>query len=161
MAVLQESGRIFLATAVATPPLYLAWGRGLAAWDTAPEPEPTKATRLVDEIGRRLITSVGFVVPDDNGAIELPDKKRYAASAVPTKWLHASWTFNYDDAAGETVRELGVFIGGSVAQGLPAGQRYFTAAQVVEPGYLYCLERVQPFKRGTGVRPVQQYVLPF
>ncbi|MDA8449849.1 hypothetical protein M4R23_09145 [Acidovorax sp. GBBC 3332] len=160
-AVLQQSGRIFLATAVAAPPLYLAWGRGLPAWDTKAEPEPTNATRLVDEIGRRLITSVSYVVPDENGAIELPDKKRYTVSVTQTKWLHVSWTFAYEDAAGETVREIGVFIGGTLVAGLPAGQRYFTAAQVVEPGYCYCVEHVQAFKRGAGVRPVQQYVLPF
>lgn len=161
MAVLQDRGRTALARAVAAQSLYLAWGRGLPAWDAAPEAEPTDAAVLVDEIGRRLVTAVGYVVPDPVGDIELPDGSRYAASATPSKWLHVRWTFDFADAAGEPVRELGVFIGGSVVPGLPAGQRYFTPAQVAEPGDLYALERIPVFTRNGGVRQVQEYVLPF
>lgn len=161
MAVLQDRGRIALARAIATQPLYLAWGRGLPAWDGAPEPEPTDATALVDEIGRRLITAVQYVVPHADGEIELPDGSRYTASAQQSKWLHARWTFDYADAAGETVRELGVFIGGAVQAGLPPGQRYFTAAQVVDPGDLYTLERFDAFTRSASTRQVQEFVLPF
>lgn len=161
MAVLQDSGRMALARAIATQAIYLAWGRGLPAWDDAPAPEPANATALTDEIGRRLVTAVQYVQPDANGAIELPDGSRYSASAQPTKWLHAQWTFDFADAAGEQVRELGIFVGGTVVAGLPAGQRYFTAAQVATPGDLYCLEHIPAFTRNPGVRQVQEYVLPF
>lgn len=161
MAVLQQRGREFLASALAAQPLYLAWGRGLPAWDAETPPEPTTATALVDEIGRRLITAVQYVVPHDEGEIELPDGSRYTASAQISKWVHARWTFDYADAAGETVRELGVFIGGTLVEGLPPGQRYFTAAQVVEPGDLYTLERFDAFTRSASTRQVQEFVLPF
>lgn len=161
MAVLQESGRVFLARALAAQPLYLAWGRGLPAWDAETPPEPTTATTLVDETGRRLITAVQYVVPHAEGEIELPDGSRYTASAQPSKWVHARWTFDYADAAGETVRELGVFIGGTLVAGLPPGQRYFTAAQVLEPGELYTLERFEAFTRSASTRQVQEFVLPF
>ena len=161
MAVLQDTGRIALAKALAAQPLYMAYGRGNPAWDDAPEPEPSTATRLVDEIGRRIVTAVQFVVPDDDGEIELPDGSRYTSSAQPAKWLHARWTFDYQDAAGETVRELAVFIGGEMIAGLPPGQRYFTAAQVKDPGALYTLERVDKFVRSGSTRQVQEFVLPF
>ena len=161
MAVLQDRGRIALASAIAAQPLYLAWGRGLPAWDAETPPEPTTATTLVDEIGRRLITAVQYVVPHAEGEIELPDGSRYTASAAPSKWLHARWTFDYADAAGETVRELGVFIGGEMVAGLPPGQRYFTAAQVMAPGDLYTLERFDAFTRNASTRQVQEFVLPF
>lgn len=161
MAVMQDRGRIALAGAVAAMPIYLAWGRGLPAWDAVPEPEPTNAATLVDEIGRRLLTSWQYVLPDALGAIELPDGTRYAASAEPTKWLHLRWTFDYADAAGEDVRELGIFLGGTTADGLPAGQRYFTAAQVLTPGELYTLERFEKWKRNPATRQVQEMVLPF
>jgi hypothetical protein len=161
MAVLQDSGRIALAQAIAAQPLYLAFGRGLPAWDAEPEPEPTTAAGLVDEIGRRLQTAVQYVVPHADGEIELPDGTRYTASAQPAKWLHVRWTFDYADAAGETVREIGVFIGGAMQAGLPAGQRYFTAAQVAEPGALYTLEHVDAFVRSASTRQVQEFVLPF
>lgn len=161
MAVLQDQGRIALASAIAAQPLYFAWGRGLPAWDAETPPEPTTATALVDEIGRRLITSVQYVVPHAEGEIELPDGSRYTASAQPSKWVHARWTFDYADAAGEVVRELGVFIGGQMVAGLPPGQRYFTAAQVVDPGDLYTMERFDAFTRNASTRQVQEFVLPF
>lgn len=161
MAVLQDQGRIALARAIAAQPLYLAWGRGLPAWDAAPEAEPTTASALVDEIGRRLVTAVQYVLPDVAGEIELPDKTRYTASASPTKWLHVRWTFDFGDAAGEPVRELGIFIGGTVVAGLPPGQRYFTPAQVDQPGDIYNMERIPKFTRNPGVRQVQEFVLPF
>ncbi|GKS83217.1 hypothetical protein AVMA1855_03715 [Acidovorax sp. SUPP1855] len=162
MAVLQEAGRIALARAVAAQPIYLAWGRGRPEWDAQGiEPEPTNAGGLVDEIGRRMHTSIGYVLPAQDGEIELPDRSRYTTSATPTKWLHVRWTFDFTDAAGETVRELGVFLGGTQVPGLPAGQRYFTAAQVATPGDLYTLERHEPFKRAGGTRQAQEFVLPF
>ncbi|QIL44647.1 hypothetical protein G7045_10440 [Acidovorax sp. HDW3] len=161
MATLQDSGRIALAKAIAAQPLYMAYGRGLPAWDATPEPEPTTATTLVDEIGRRLVTAVQYVVPHAGGEIELPDGSRYTASAQPSKWLHARWTFDYADAAGETVREIGVFIGGAMQAGLPAGQRYFDAAQVAQPGDFYTMERVVAFVRSASTRQVQEFVLPF
>ena len=161
MAVLQDRGRIALASAIAAQPIYFAWGRGLPDWDALPEPEPTTATALVDEIGRRIVTALQYVVPHVDGEIELPDGPRYTANAQPSKWLHLRWTFDYADAAGEDVRELGVFIGGQVQAGLPAGQRYFTAAQVVTPGELFTLERFPVFTRSASTRQVQEFVLPF
>lgn len=161
MAVLQDQGRTALARAIAAQSIYLAWGRGDAAWDSTPVAEPTTATVLLDEIGRRQVTAVQYVEPDPAGEIELPDTSRYTARATPTKWLHVRWTFDFADAAGEDVRELGIFVGGTVVAGLPAGQRYFTAAQVDQPGDLYCLEHIPKFTRNAGVRQVQEYVLPF
>lgn len=161
MAVLQDQGRTALARAIAAQSIYLAWGRGLPDWDATTAAEPTTATTLVDEIGRRQVTAVQYVQPDAAGEIELPDASRYTASATPTKWLHVRWTFDFADAAGEDVRELGIFVGGTVVAGLPAGQRYFTPDQVDAQGDLYCLERLPKFTRNGGVRQVQEYVLPF
>lgn len=161
MAVLQDKGRTALARAIAAQSIFLAWGRGLPAWDAEPAAEPTTAAALADEIGRRQVTAVQYVQPDAAGEIELPDGTRYTVSATPTKWLHVRWTFDFADAAGEDVRELGIFVGGTVVDGLPPGQRYFTAAQVATPGDLYCLEHLPKFTRNAGVRQVQEYVLPF
>ena len=83
MAVLQDQGRTALARAIAAQSLYLAWGRGLPAWDAVPEAEPTTAAALVDEIGRRQVTAVQYVEPDVAGEIELPDASRYTTSATP------------------------------------------------------------------------------
>lgn len=161
MAVLQDPGRIALARAIAAQPIHLAWGRGLPVWDALPEPEPTNATALIDEIGRRAVTQVGYVLPDEDGEIELPSGVRYTAAAEPTQWVYIRFAFNYQDAEGETIREMAVFLGTQPIAGLPAGQRYFTPAQLASPGDIYALERMTAFPRSGAVRQVFEYVLPF
>lgn len=160
MAVLQNSGRIALARAIAQQPIHLAWGRGTPAWDADPQPEPTNATTLVDEIGRRSVTQVGYVLPAVDGEIEMVSG-RYTLSENPTQWVYVRFTFDFADAEGETIRELGIFIGSQPVAGLPAGQRYLTPAQLANAGELYALERLAKFTRNGAVRQVFEYVLPF
>ena len=121
MATLQDDGRIALAMAMAAQPVHLAWGRGLPAWDAVAEPEPSNATALVDEVGRRLATFVGYVEPNPAGEIELPSGSKYAVVAGPTRWLYVRVVFNFEDADGETIRELGITFGAAPVAGLPAG----------------------------------------
>lgn len=161
MSTLQDDGRIGEAEAFINLPLFVAWGRGDPAWDALAQPEPTNATALVDEIGRRLMTQVQFVVPDENGEIEFPESK-YTVSAVPTKWAYVRVVFDFDDAVGETVRELGIFFGTTVDTELPPGQRYFLPEHIVTPGRLKLLHRLEnKIIREGGVRQSFDYVLPF
>jgi hypothetical protein len=161
MSTLQDDGRIGETEAFINLPLFIAWGRGNPAWDALAQPEPTDANALVDEIGRRLVTQAQFVVPDANGEIEFPESK-YKVSAVPTKWAYVRVVFDFDDAVGETVRELGVFFGSTVDPELPPGQRYFLPDQVVTPGRLKLLHRLEnKIIREGGVRQSFDYVLPF
>ncbi|PZP30443.1 MAG: hypothetical protein DI603_15070 [Roseateles depolymerans] len=160
MAVLQNTGRIALARAIASQSIHLAWGRGDPAWDAQPQPEPTDATALADEIGRRIATQVGYARPDANGEIEMVSG-RYTQSAQPTKWLYVRFTFDFGDAELQTVRELGIFVGTQPAAGVPPGQRYLTPDQVAVAGDLYALERLPKFTRNGAVRQVFEYVLPF
>ena len=81
--------------------------------------------------------------------------------AGPTRWLYVRVVFNFEDADGETIRELGITFGAAPVAGLPAGQRYFTPAQIAQPGRLYTLERVPAFTRNGAVRQTFEYVLPF
>lgn len=161
MAVLQNDGRIALASAVAAQTIHIAWGRGLSAWDAAPVPEPTTASALVDEIGRRLVTEVAFVLPDVNGEIELPSGDRFTPSLTPTPWLHLRCTYAFADAAGQTVREMGVFFGTELAGTVPVGQRYVVPADITAPGKLYTLERRTAQIRSGSVRQVEEIILPF
>src|SRR5450830_1738431 len=108
MATLQESGRIALAIAVASQPIHLAWGHGSPAWDAAPQPEGNTNAGLVDEIGRRASTQVGYCRPDVNGEIELASG-RYTLSAEPTTFVYVKFVFAFAEAAGETIREQGSF----------------------------------------------------
>lgn len=167
MAVLQDQGRIALAQALMAQPIYLAWGRGLPAWDAAPVSEPVNATALVDEIGRRIASAKRYVTPqtDPNPAapydIKTPGGDKYLYSADPTSCLLLEFQFDYNDAATEVIRELGVLVGSETIAGLPAGQRYFTPAQIKTQGRLYMLDRIPKLIRTNTTEPLYRYVLPF
>jgi hypothetical protein len=160
MPAKQNDGRIAQAELVAAQPIHIAWGTGNPAWDAAPEPEPNNATALVAEIGRRAATQVAFVNPDPAGAIETP-QGNFSLSETPTRHLYVRVVFAFNEASDARIRELGVFIDTQVADGLPAGQRYFTPDQIVQPGRLYLLDRSQNFQRNGAVRPAFDYVFPF
>lgn len=153
MAILTKSGRAAMAAAIANEPLHLAWGSGSPAWDTTPEPESTNATSLVSEIGRRTITQVQFVVPDSEGTIIVPTGRfNPSPNNAPTNHLYMRFNFDFGDAPAATIREVGVFVGTQVKPDLPIGQRYFTPADILQPGTLLALERVPKFDRSPAVR---------
>jgi hypothetical protein len=161
MPVLQQSGRVLLAKAVAARTIYIAWGRGVPAWDANPESEPADAVALVDEIGRRLVTDIAFVRPDPAGEIEMPGGERFSVAGAPTSWVRLRATFLFEDARGETVREVGVFFDTQIAPGVPPGQRWVPRADVLDPGQLYTLERRAAEYRSGSVRTVEEIILPF
>ncbi|MCL2020936.1 MAG: hypothetical protein FWG81_02240 [Betaproteobacteria bacterium] len=167
MAILTQSGRAAIAAAIATRPLHLAWGTGDPAWDTAPEPETTLATGLVNEIGRRALTLWQFVMPDDNGAITVNDvddpsiTKSFAPSLgnVPTNHLYLLFNFDFLDAPAATIREIGVFIDTVVDPALPPGQKYFAPGELHNPGILLALEHLPFFNRQPSVRQTFEQVI--
>lgn len=161
MLFLMNSGRIALAQAVAARPITVAIGRGLPAWDALPEPPPATETALVDEVGRRLVTDIQFVIPDPDGGIEMPSGNRYTIVAQPSPYLFISATFGYSDAVGEPIREVGVFLDAQMVAGLPSGQRYFSADQVANGGLAYGIERRALSTRTGSVSTLEQFVLPF
>lgn len=160
MPAKQDDGRIAIAMLAAAQPLHLAWGEGDPAWDHTPEAEPTNATGLVAEIGRRTVTQVGFVTPDPAGQIETP-QGNYTLSETPTRYLYVRTAFSFSDAETAHIREVGLFIGTELVPGLPHGQHYFTPDQVASPGRLLLLDRTQNFPRNGAARPGFEYVLPF
>ena len=52
------------------------------------------------------------------------------------------FNFDFEDAPTSTIREVAVFIGTVTQNGLPAGQKYFTPAQVSNPGTLLAVENI-------------------
>lgn len=153
MAILTQSGRAAMAAAIADQPLHLAWGSGDPAWDTTPQPEPTSATTLVNEIGRRTVTQVQFVVPDPGGTIVVPTGRfNPSPGNAPTNHLYLRFNFDFEDAPAATIREVGVFVGTEFDPALPPGQRYFAPADIVQSGILLALERIPKFDRSPAVR---------
>lgn len=160
MPAKQVDGRIAMCELIAAQPIYLALGTGDPAWDDTPEPEPVDATALVAEVGRRIATEVGFVLPDTNGSIETP-QGNYTLSDTPTRYLYVRTVFAFEEAADAHVREIGMFVGSVPVEGLPAGQRYFTPDQIAQPGRLLILDRSQNFEGNGAVRPAFEYIMPF
>lgn len=157
MPAKQHAGKTQTATLIAALPIHIAWGRGLPAWDAAPEPEPVSAVALVDEIGRRT-AEVQYVLPDASGSIETP-QGNYKLVAEPTRYLLVRAVFGFGEGADQRIREIGVFVGSQPVAGLPAGQRYFLQEDIATPGALHLLDRSQRFDRNGAVRPAFEYVL--
>ncbi|HZF61925.1 MAG TPA: hypothetical protein VEZ52_09930 [Desulfovibrio sp.] len=172
LATLTKTGRAAIAAAITNEKLYLAWGSGNEAWD-APDavlPSLIDATGLVAEVGRRIVSSVGFVTPDDSGGIVIPvsqgangevQEARYSPSATPTPYLYVLTNFDFADAANAVIREMGIFMGGSPVEGLPPGQRYFLPAEIANPGLLMAAQIILPsINRSPSVRQSVEFVLP-
>lgn len=116
-------------------------------------------TALVNEVGRRIASSIEFVVPDDNGNISTPGGQRWTISTTATRYLYTSVLFDYLEAKDETIREVGIFVDGTRAAGVPEGQLYLTPDQVAEPGYLLLLDRFAGKVRSPSERQGFSYVL--
>lgn len=160
MAILTNSGRTAIAISIAAQPLHVAWGSGDADWDDTPVPEPVGATALVNELGRRAATSVGYCSPDENGSIVVPNG-RFAPSATPTNYLYLRCNFDFTDAVGSEIREVAVFLGTVLEGGLPGGQTYFEPADVADAGTMVALERVPKITRSAAVRQSFEFVMAF
>lgn len=158
MAVLTTSGRVAMAMALKDRELYLAWGIGDPAWDSAPITESLAAEGLTDEAGRVPVTYSGYAVPDELGIIEVPTGK-FSESATPTNHLYLRFDFGFADGAALTIREAGVFQDPEIEPGLPPGQRYFVPAEVVDPGTLLALEHFPALVRSPLVRQQFEFVL--
>lgn len=160
MPILTRSGRVAIAKSLAAQPLHLAWGIGDGDWVLTVPAEDSNATGLISELGRREVTEVGYVVADPGGAIILPTGT-FSPSPTPTNNLYLRTQFDFSDAPSDVIRECGVFVGSTMIAGLPAGQKYFTPAQVATPGTLLHLEHFQPIYRSPAIREAFEVVITF
>jgi hypothetical protein len=151
----------------------VAWGGGDPAWDDMADadlPGLVGRTALVNEIGRRMPAAVGFVEPDENGAISIPIGQdgqgnvryaRYTQVTGPTAYLYIRCNFDNADASNAEIREMALFGGAAIKPGLPPGQQYFTPDQLDDPGFMVAMEIVRPsFARSPSVRESYEFVLP-
>lgn len=160
MPIITQSGRVVIAESIALRPIHLAWGLGDGAWTTPPS-EASGASGLIAEIGRRKATAVGYVVPNSDGDIILPNGATFSESVTPTNFLHLTASFDFADASSSVVREVAVFVGTVTAANLPAGQMYFTPDQIVDAGRLLQIENLEPIFRSPVVKEFFEYVIAF
>ncbi|WP_316201626.1 MULTISPECIES: hypothetical protein [unclassified Bradyrhizobium] len=116
-------------------------------------------TVLVSEIGRRIASTVEFVVPDPNGNLYTPGGERWSVSTGATRYLYVATQFDFLEASTETIREVGIFVDSVRAAGVPEGQLYLTPEEVAEPGYLLLLDRFAGIPRSPSSRQGFSYVL--
>lgn len=172
LATLTTTGRAAIARAIMARPLHLAWGTGDEAWDAdeAELPSLVDATALRAEIGRRAVTTSGFVSPDPQGGIVIPvgqrpdgsvEEARYAQVEGPTPYIYLRVNYDFADAANAVIRELGLFMDTETAPDLPPGQRYFHPGELASPGLLLAAQILSPpINRSPAVRQTIEFVLP-
>jgi hypothetical protein len=160
MAILTQSGRAALAQAMKNQTMHVAWGTGDAAWDTESVPEDSLQETLLHEVGRRAVNEVFFCVPDEQGELEAANG-RFSLSTTPTRNLFIKVRYDFSDASGHTIRELGLFINSETDEELPPGQEYFLPSQVTDPGILLLLEHVSAMIRTPAVRESFSFVVSF
>ena len=172
LATLTKTGRAAIAKAISVRPLHLAWGTGDAAWDAAGAvlPSLVDSTALVCEIGRRTVSSVGFVEPDGAGGIVIPvgikpdgtvEEARYKQVEGPSPYLYVRVNYDFNDANNAVIREMGVFMDTETKPELPSGQQYFTPSELAVPGMLLAAQIIQPpINRSPSVRQTIEFVLP-
>lgn len=160
MSSLSIAGRIALTRIIYSQPLHLAWGLGDGAW-TSTVPQATgQETALLSEVGRRSPSQIAYVTPDPAGAIVLPEGS-YSLSVVPTRHLYIRTDFDFTEASGSAIREIGMFAQTVTQAGLPAGQKYFTPDQVTNPGWLIHLRNYAPIYRFPDTRERFEFVMTF
>ena len=159
MSVLTDSGRAVIAESIAERPIHLAWGIGDGQWDTPPA-EDVAATGLINEVGRRKVFQVSHVAPADDGDIVVPTG-RFTPSDVPTGHLYLAFRFDFEDAANEVIRELGVFVGTQPKDTAPPGKLYLLPDELADGGTLLLLEHIAPLYRNAASRQTFEFVISF
>lgn len=160
MAILTDSGRAAVATAIKAQALHLAWGNGVVDWDAVPPTESVSTSSLISEVGRRKVTQVMFCVPDTNGEIIVAEG-RFSISQAPTKYLYMRFAFDFPDGGTNVLRELGVYVGTVAKAQVPANQDYLLPGDVLDPGQLLSLEYIQKLTRSDQIRQQFEFVLQF
>jgi hypothetical protein len=159
-AVLTLSGRTAIATAIKARTAHMAWGSGNTGWGLTPPQPAVNDSALVAEVGRRKASQVEYVVPDADGAIQLP-QGNYSISATPTVSLYFKFFTDFDDGVGSTIRERAIFIDTVAATGVPVGQMYLQPNEVQSPGTLLVIERNAPIVREVTTRQLLEFVVTF
>ena len=155
MAILPRMGRAAIAMSLKSQTVHVAWGTGLPEWDAllpAVAPEDPDATGLVAEVGRRVASLVAYLQPDAAGPNEVDDVGKLSISEEPTNLLFVRAVMDFSFAADQIIREIGVFLGTEVVEGLPSGQVYFSPGEIADPGMLLQLEHRPPLYRSPGTR---------
>lgn len=150
------------------PAIYLGIGKS-SAWadDNNPPAPDTNATTLLELIGFRKADNVYMVVQDNtNGTIAYQNTKWSIvtpsnAYTQGAKWVYVSATINYDELPLGYYRQVGVFSGLQLANGVSGSQLALLPAQVSNVGTLEVIDNRQPSNRQTNQKETLSVVIEF
>tara|TARA_B100001094_G_C18153963_1_gene785350 strand:- start:1364 stop:1849 length:486 start_codon:yes stop_codon:yes gene_type:complete len=161
MAILTESGRIALAKRVKELPIFMAWGEGEGA-----SSKDGNIEKLKTPLGILNAAEVAYVTSVDiNQQAEIDvdtGKFNRSKSGVPTKHLYFKFQFDFEDAQGKIIKELGVFVGKKV--GAPQDTGYQQTSKmnaIIKACDLLLFELRKPIHRDEGVRETFEFVITF
>lgn len=161
MAIITIQGRAGIAKSVKAHQLFIAWGTGSEEWTSSEKvSEESSQTSLFREVGRKIVDETYYVVGDDQGTLVTPSG-RWRISEDPTNQLYVKTQFDYADANGYTIREVGLFINCVTKSDLPPGQRYFLPTELEDPGELLMLDNRVPLIRTGDTRQSCSFVVTF
>ncbi len=160
MAILTETGRTELTKYIASTQIYLGWGRGDPLWQSTPPEGSVDQFELEDIVGYRKAKQIKYCQPDNNGIISVPHGQ-YSLSKTPTHHLFCEFSFDFEDALGETIRELGLMVGTQAKVNVPSGKHYLLPEEVENKGTLLLVENRLPLFRDQGVRETFEFVITF
>ncbi|HGX3708900.1 TPA: hypothetical protein ACNEJR_003661 [Escherichia coli] len=163
MAILVESGRAAVATAIMNQPIHLAWGEGDPSWDVSKPSEATSTTGLLKELGRLKAVDAYCVVPNNTGGgsiVVSGGKFDKSPNNAATKYLYLRFQFDFMDAQFASIRELGVYVGTNVTAAnkdvyLPNGAGNYSG------GELLVLEYLDKLVRSSQIRQQFEFVIQF
>lgn len=175
MGVLTDAGRAAMMKAIKEQTMFLALGTGRTEWGDTPPSEESTATELVSEVGRKALTRSFYVTPDDEfGTIEVPvtitenedgdgevtvSTQKYKVSETPTRHLYVEFALDFADAVGQTIRELGLFVGAVLKDEAEQEKRYFTQEDFKDLGLLFQIENREPMIRRAETRDTFMWVI--
>lgn len=125
--------------------IYCAIGKmpnGQSEW-VSPPPDDVTALSLLNEIGRRRITSSNYVVEDPLGLIGV-DNKYYTVTLSPTNLVYLKFSFDAGNAANERVLQIGIFTEVTKKVAVPQGQNYLIPSEIENAGNLFFIMNIAP-----------------
>jgi len=141
--------------------IWLAVGRGDAAWGDAPAEPPLTDLGLADMIGMLRLTEKQFVTKDANGTIETNDEQKWAISNAPTRFLYVRYVLKVSEAVGNTIREWGIYLDPVMAGSVPIGQNFVDVADIQDVGEFLAFRRVAPIIHNGTLRNTIAEIITF
>lgn len=118
----------------------------LVEFDTETQGEDLNASQLENEVGRKRAETIGYIKPDPYGSIPF-EGSLYSLSATPTRHVYLSVRLAPEELSSNTIRETGIFIGGTIKGSVPASKTLYLPADVDEQGTLFALDNQPPLIR--------------